>query len=56
MPRYQDDDEPFAIPVSMLAFENQKSAGLGEPLPEGMMRLFEPTDNGDVFAGEASHG
>jgi hypothetical protein len=47
------DDESAVIPSSILAFENKKSSGLGEPLPEGMLRLFESTPTGDLFAGEA---
>lgn len=40
-------------PQSMLAFENRKKSGLGEPLPGGMVRVFETSDTGDIFAGEA---
>ena len=47
------DEEDSLTPVSMIAFRNQKASGLGEPLPEGMMRMFETTGSGDVFAGEA---
>jgi hypothetical protein len=48
-----DNDETMVLAESILAFENKKSSGLGEPLPEGMLRLFEATASGDVFAGEA---
>ena len=51
--RHQDADQPFSIPQLKLGFVNRKSEGLGEPLPEGVLRLFEPSGNGDVFAGEA---
>jgi hypothetical protein len=47
------DDDAAVLPASILSFENKKSSGLGEPLPEGVLRLFESTDTGDVFAGEA---
>jgi hypothetical protein len=48
-----DNDDTAVAPESILAFENRKSSGLGEPLPEGMLRLFEPSPSGDLFAGEA---
>jgi hypothetical protein len=41
------------IPEVILAFENKKSSRLGEPLPEGMLRLFESPAAGGIFAGEA---
>jgi hypothetical protein len=47
-------DEPVVAPTLVLGFENRKSAGLGEPLPEGVLRLFEPGANGDLFSGEGS--
>ena len=50
------DDEPAdrdASPSLMVRWENKKAAGLGEPLPEGRVRIFEPYDGGEVFAGEA---
>jgi len=47
------EDLESLTPVSTIAFENQKSSGLGEPLPEGMMRVFESTGTGDLFMGEA---
>jgi hypothetical protein len=48
------DDEESLTPESMIAFENRKSSGLGEPLPQGMMRVFESTDTGELFVGEAT--
>jgi len=45
-------EESFT-PGSMIAFENRKVSGLGEPLPAGVMRMFENTRTGEVFAGEA---
>jgi hypothetical protein len=50
------DDEPAdrdASPSLMVRWENKKAAGLGEPLPQGRVRIFEPYDGGEVFAGEA---
>ncbi len=41
------------IPQSMLAFDNRKKSGLGDPLPAGVVRVFESTGGGDVFAGES---
>lgn len=49
----QPGDEESLTPTSMIAFENRKRAGLGEPLPEGMMRVFESTGTGELFVGEA---
>ena len=43
----------FLTPASIVAFENRKRAGLGEPLPEGMVRVFESTGSGELFVGEA---
>jgi hypothetical protein len=40
-------------PSLMLRWENRTAAGLGEPLPEGRVRIFEPFGATDVFAGEA---
>jgi hypothetical protein len=34
-------------------FENTDADGLGEPLPSGVVRVFEAYDGRDVFAGEA---
>jgi hypothetical protein len=47
------NDEFAPIPESILAFENKKSSKLGEPLPEGTLRLFESAAAGGIFAGEA---
>jgi hypothetical protein len=38
----------------MLRWENKEKDGLGEPLPSGTVRVFEPRQDGEVFAGEAS--
>lgn len=38
----------------VLGIDNRKSAGLGEPLPEGVLRLFESGTDGDLFSGEGS--
>jgi hypothetical protein len=40
-------------PNLMLRWENKESEGLGEPLPAGAFRVFEPYADGEVFAGEA---
>lgn len=41
------------IPQLVVAFENRKSSGLGEPLPSGVIRVFETSEAGDLFAGES---
>jgi hypothetical protein len=41
------------IPELIVAFENRKSSGLGEPLPSGVVRVFETSEAGDLFAGES---
>ena len=51
---YDAAGESNQIPSLMLAFENRKSGGLGEPLPEGVLRLYEPDPAGDMFAGEGN--
>lgn len=48
--------EDVAIPSVMLRFENTKAAGLGEPLPRGVVRVFERYSGRDVLAGEAEIG
>jgi hypothetical protein len=40
-------------PELMLRWKNEKSAGLGEPLPAGHIRVFESYVGSEVFAGEA---
>jgi hypothetical protein len=45
-----------AIPRLMLRFENTAAAGLGEPLPSGVVRVFEQYAGRDVLAGEAEIG
>jgi hypothetical protein len=40
-------------PNLVVRFENTTSSGLGEPLPQGTVRVFEPHANSKVFAGEA---
>jgi hypothetical protein len=49
------DDGPGIDPVvpdQRLRFENTERSGLGEPLPRGRLRVFEPHGNDMVFAGE----
>jgi len=45
-----------AIPSLTLRFENTEAFGLGEPLPSGVVRVFESYGGRDVFAGEADIG
>ncbi len=42
-----------AVPNLIVRFENTEADGLGEPLPSGVVRVFEAYDGRDVFAGEA---
>jgi hypothetical protein len=48
---YQAIDD-LESPLLKLGLENRKSSGLGEPLPEGVLRLFEPGAMGELFSGE----
>ena len=52
----QPPAEDVAIPSLMLRFENTEAAGLGEPLPRGVVRVFESYGGRDVLAGEAELG
>jgi hypothetical protein len=45
--------EDVAIPSLMLRFENTEADGLGEPLPSGVVRVFEAYGGREVLAGEA---
>ena len=49
-------DEDVSIPSLTLRFENTEAFGLGEPLPSGVVRVFEAYGGRDVFAGEADMG
>jgi hypothetical protein len=49
-------DEDVAIPNLIVRFENTEAEGLGEPLPSGVVRVFEQYGGRDVFAGEAELG
>jgi hypothetical protein len=40
-------------PSVLIRFDNTARAGLGEPLPAGRVRVFEPYGGREVFAGEA---
>ncbi len=40
-------------PDSVIAFENRKTSGLGEPLPAGYVRVFDTSGPREVFLGEA---
>jgi hypothetical protein len=48
--------EDVAIPSLLLRFENTEAGGLGEPLPRGVVRVFESYAGRDVLAGEAAIG
>jgi hypothetical protein len=58
--RLQSLTEPpadnVAIPSLMLRFENTEAGGLGEPLPSGIVRVFESHGGRQVLAGEAALG
>jgi hypothetical protein len=41
------------IPNLVVRWDNTERAGLGEPLPSGTVRVFEPYGGRDLFAGEA---
>lgn len=46
------DDENF-MPIDVrISWQNRTADGLGEPLPGGIIRFFEPGDAGDSFIGE----
>lgn len=45
-------DEPLLAPTVHLRFRNTMDDGLGEPLPSGIVRVFEPYADTQVFAGE----
>jgi hypothetical protein len=46
-------NEDVAIPSLIVRFENTEAEGLGEPLPSGVVRVFEEYGGREVFAGEA---
>ena len=48
-----DENSPVA-PRLVLGFENRESSGLGEPLPGGILRLYEAGDGRDLFSGEGN--
>jgi len=48
--------EDVAVPNLTVRFENTKADGLGEPLPSGVVRVFESYEGRDVLAGEAEVG
>jgi hypothetical protein len=50
---FENEPGDSFTPTSTVAFDNRKTSGLGEPLPGGMVRLFEGTATGEVFMGEA---
>jgi hypothetical protein len=52
----QPQQEDVAIPNLIVRFENTAAFGLGEPLPSGVVRVFESYAGRDVLAGEAEIG
>jgi hypothetical protein len=46
--------EDVVIPSLVLRWDNTERAGLGEPLPSGIVRVFEPYGGREVFGGEAA--
>ena len=52
----QPPDEDVSIPELIVRFENTARQGLGEPLPSGVVRIFEEHGGRDVLAGEAEVG
>lgn len=56
-PQIQSFDGEQTLPVAVvLAFANDKAAGLGVPLPAGRVRTFQASDSGDALLGEARLG
>jgi hypothetical protein len=49
-------NEDVTIPNLTVRFENTEARGLGEPLPSGIVRVFEDYGGRAVFAGEAEIG
>jgi hypothetical protein len=48
--------EDVVVPNLTVRFENTEAYGLGEPLPSGVVRVFESYAGRDVLAGEAEVG
>ena len=46
-----DDLDEFTAANIKIGWRNRESDGLGEPLPSGIVRVFEPGPSGLVFAG-----
>jgi hypothetical protein len=49
-------DQDVVNPNLVLRWDNTDRAGLGEPLPSGTVRVFEPYGGRELFAGEAELG
>jgi hypothetical protein len=47
-----DEDDTLQVPNLVLGLENRRSFGLGEALPEGVLRLYEPGGGHELFLGE----
>jgi hypothetical protein len=52
----QPPEADVVVPSLMLRFDNTEADGLGEPLPRGVVRVFESHGGRDVLAGEAELG
>ena len=53
-PQVQPFDDEQTLPVGVvLAFSNEKSSGLGIPLPNGRVRVFQTGASGEDLLGEA---
>lgn len=51
---YSDDGSDSSQPMTILfRGENRKEKGLGLPMPQGQVMLFEASDHGPLLAGEA---
>ena len=56
-PQIQSFEGEQTLPVAVvLAFSNDKAAGLGMPLPAGRVRTFQANADGDALLGEARLG
>jgi hypothetical protein len=51
----EETSPPDKVSV-LLRWNNDRASKLGEPLPSGTMRIFEPQGDGHVFAGESRIG
>ena len=49
----ESPSEDVSVPNLIVRWDNTQRAGLGEPLPSGTVRVFEPYGGRETFAGEA---